>query len=106
MKQRWVETGINRCILINYLAGKCPFSAPNGQHHERSINVLASLAQFDAILTCWVSNIYQRTNIFVNFLLQRQLAFKNHKSLRWREDQRRNEESFYSLCKEAECNVC
>jgi hypothetical protein len=62
----------------------------------------AALVLFDAIPTGWVSNISQRSNIFVDFLLQRRLALKNHKSFRLREDQCRNEESFYSLCKEVE----
>ncbi len=44
-KQKWVETGINWSILISYLAGKCPFLAPNGHHHERSINVFSDIEE-------------------------------------------------------------
>jgi hypothetical protein len=42
------ETGINRSILINCQAGKCPFPGPNGHHHERSINIFSVLVHFDA----------------------------------------------------------
>ena len=42
----------------------------------------AALVLSDAIPTGWVSNISQRPNIFVDFLLQRRWASKNHKSLR------------------------
>jgi hypothetical protein len=39
----WVETSINRSILINCLVGKCPFPDPNEHHHERSIHVFSGL---------------------------------------------------------------
>jgi hypothetical protein len=45
-KEKWVETSINRSISINCLVGKCPFSAPNGHHHERCINVFSVLSTF------------------------------------------------------------
>ncbi len=43
---------------------------------------MATVVLFDAIPTGWVSNISQRPNIFVDFLLQRRWASKNHKTLR------------------------
>jgi hypothetical protein len=46
MKLRWVETDINRSIFINCLVAKCPFPAPNGHHHERSMNVFSVLSTF------------------------------------------------------------
>jgi hypothetical protein len=49
MKQSLVETGINRSILINCVVGKCPFPAPNGHYHERSINGFRVLSTFDTI---------------------------------------------------------
>ena len=42
-KQRWIETGINRFILITGLVGKCPFPALNGHHLERNKNVFSVL---------------------------------------------------------------
>ncbi len=32
--------------MMNYLAGKCLFPAPNGHHHETSINVFSVLGAF------------------------------------------------------------
>jgi hypothetical protein len=49
---------------------------------EENKTFSAALLLFDAILTNRVSNISQRPNIFVDFLLQRRLALKNHNSLR------------------------
>jgi hypothetical protein len=47
-----------------------------------ALTFLAAVVLFDAIPTGWVSNISQRPNIFVDFLLHRRLVLKNHKSLR------------------------
>ncbi len=41
---RGTETDINRSIFKNCLVGKCPFQAPNGHHHEKSINVFSVLS--------------------------------------------------------------
>ncbi len=46
MKSEVVETGINRSILMNYLAGKCPIQGPNGHHHEKSKNVFSFFSTF------------------------------------------------------------
>ncbi len=46
MKTEGVKTDINRSIMINSLAGKCPFPAPNGHHHESSINVFSVFGTF------------------------------------------------------------
>ncbi len=82
------------------------YHAPRDTITRGALTFLAAVVLFDAIPAGWVSNISQRPNIFVDFLLKRRLVLKNHKSLRWREDQCRNEESFYSLCKEVEGSLC
>jgi len=82
------------------------YLAPRDTITRGAYTFSAALAHFDAILTGQVSNISLRPNIFVDFLLQRWLVLKNHKSLRWQEDQCRNEESFYSVCKEVEGGLC
>ncbi len=76
------KIGINRTARINCIAGKCHLPCPKGHHHERSLNVIGGCSTF------WrhpnrVSNISQRQNNFVDFLLQHRLVLKNHKSLRW-----------------------
>ncbi len=80
MKMEEVKTksGISGSILINCLAGKCHFPAKDEHLHERSINVLSVFSTF------WHCP-NQRTNIFVDFLLQSREALKIHNSLRWRE---------------------
>jgi hypothetical protein len=58
--------------MMYSLAGKCPLPCTNGHHHERNIHVSVAL-----VLIGLVSNISQRPNMFVDFLLQRRLALKN-----------------------------
>ncbi len=52
---RWVKTGINRSILMNCLAGNCPFQGPNGHHHKyrgkrfQRIYLILTLSQPDVL---------------------------------------------------------
>jgi hypothetical protein len=59
------------------------YHAPSDTITRGALTFLAAaVVLLDAIPTGWVSNISQRPNIFVDFLLQHQLVLKNHKSLR------------------------
>ncbi len=82
------------------------YHAPRDTITRGALKFLAAVVLFDALPTGWVSNFSQRPNIFVDFLLQRRLVLKNHKVYADERINAKNEESFYSLCKEVEGSLC
>ncbi len=79
MGKHWYQSNRNESLYCRQVSLIMPQGTPITRG---ALTFLAAVVLFDAIPTGWVSNISQRQNFFVDFLLQRRLVLKNHKSLR------------------------